>query len=327
MTALTIVLVFGGYTTGILIITVSEMFIATLGVIPLSMSMIAAWYLSHEAAHQLVLRGKRLNNAVGESLSLINGGFYFPFKDYRTDHLRHHAENVDLLGVDMNVLLGDKRSLFRRIALRLEYFYIPICHDLIRLDAVVDAVRGNGKARLRIVLSFAFDVVFIALLAVVSWFSLIPYLLARCAKIHCVRFVDAFQHSYPQLSPLSRHAASGVAFEQANTFSFPVARKFKFLNWLILNFGYHNAHHAAPACPWYHLPELNRILFEHDAAQDALREKWNVMGTVSVVELALAYHRGRVRRITEGSAGEPISNGKDFSIAHFGGAFTDNLLG
>ena len=29
-------------------------------------------------------------------------------------------------------------------------------------------------------------------------------------------------------------------------------------NWLVLNFGFHNAHHARPTVPWYRLPAFYR---------------------------------------------------------------------
>ena len=36
------------------------------------------------------------------------------------------------------------------------------------------------------------------------------------------------------------------------------------LNWLTLNFGFHNAHHARPTTPWYRLPALHFEMYGSD---------------------------------------------------------------
>jgi omega-6 fatty acid desaturase (delta-12 desaturase) len=43
-----------------------------------------------------------------------------------------------------------------------------------------------------------------------------------------------------------------------------ISFRYELPNWLVLNFGYHNAHHAKPTAPWYRLPALHRELFGDD---------------------------------------------------------------
>ena len=41
----------------------------------------------------------------------------------------------------------------------------------------------------------------------------------------------------------------GRATEQEHTFSNPLSFKYELPNWLVLNFGWHNAHHLRPTVP------------------------------------------------------------------------------
>jgi fatty acid desaturase len=47
-------------------------------------------------------------------------------------------------------------------------------------------------------------------------------------------------------------------YEQAHTFSNPLSLRHPWVNLFVLNFGYHNAHHAKPTTPWFRLPALHR---------------------------------------------------------------------
>jgi fatty acid desaturase len=85
-----------------------------------------------------------------------------------------------------------------------------------------------------------------------------------------------------------------LRWEQAHTFSNPLSLKFEKLNWLVLNFGFHNAHHAKPTVPWFRLPALHREMFTGTSEE--------VIGFTAQLRI---YHHGRVERIvnrTDGSA-------------------------
>jgi fatty acid desaturase len=65
------------------------------------------------------------------------------------------------------------------------------------------------------------------------------------------------------------------------------------LNLLLLNFSYHNAHHERPIVPWHDLPRLHRQLFPAEHSQ-----------TIPMTELLRGYHRDRVARILSEDYGE-----------------------
>ena len=66
--------------------------------------------------------------------------------------------------------------------------------------------------------------------------------------ITLLRFMDSLQHDYGYHTTLfskepSEHRGD-LVFEQEHTFSNPHSFRHERLNWLTLNFGFHNAHHA-----------------------------------------------------------------------------------
>jgi omega-6 fatty acid desaturase (delta-12 desaturase) len=62
--------------------------------------------------------------------------------------------------------------------------------------------------------------------------------------------------------------------------------RFPRLNWLVLNFGYHNAHHADMHQPFFRLPELHREMTGDDPAR-----------VVPFRAQLSLYHRNRVKRV------------------------------
>jgi fatty acid desaturase len=136
-----------------------------------------------------------------------------------------------------------------------------------------------------------------------------------------MRFMDTHQHTYEIFETLE--GARGpeakrfdAAFEQRNTYSNLVSRRHPWLNLLVLNFGYHNAHHARPTAPWYRLPALHRELYGDDIGP-----------VLPFGNLLRAYHRYRVPRMLnadpsdldvrrDGGAGFIGVDGVSFLTAH-----------
>ena len=143
-------------------------------------------------------------------------------------------------------------------------------------------------------------------------------------RIHIVRFVDCFQHSFQQVYTEGEKLTHGKHYEIQNTFSVPVARKFTFLNLIILNFGYHAAHHCFPTCPWYMLPHLEAAIIKQlrlYGVSDTREE------STPFFNFLTAYHRGRLSRIISTDEGQPYDADGQFTTHHFTGAYTDKLLG
>ena len=120
-----------------------------------------------------------------------------------------------------------------------------------------------------------------------------------------LRFVDGLEHDYPYRTNLftdevSEHKGD-LAWEQEHTFSPILSWRYPFLNWIILNFGFHNAHHAKPTAPWFDLPQLHHELFGNDPQ--------------TVIKLApqlKMYHRYRTYRIFHDAPGLEEVSGKEF---------------
>jgi fatty acid desaturase len=90
------------------------------------------------------------------------------------------------------------------------------------------------------------------------------------------------------------------AWEQEHTYSNPHSLDHEWVNWLTLNFGFHNAHHDDMSIPWYRLPVRHRELFGNDPA------------TVIPFSAQLRiFHKQRVRRIV-GNHDDESPTGKDF---------------
>ena len=318
-------LILSTYAGGLIAIFSHSFAVALTGVALLWHSMTLAWYLSHDCAHGVVSGNRRTDKWLGELLSWINGYSYFAFSDYVTDHLRHHAKQVDIIGIEVAHFLAELPAALRIVVLAFEYCHVPLSHSLLRIQQRLDILRhGSRDDRIRVL------VVLLArsgLMAAMLWGSpraFVLYVLAVVLRIHCIRFVDAFQHTYPEEIPEKIGKSKGHGFEQVHTFSFPLAYRHQYLNLLILNFGYHNAHHAMPSCPWYHLPRLHQLLYEDlpGMAPPAFTPP-----KARFIDLLKAYHRHRIRRMIGASQGRAYDEGGRFSFAQFYGAYTDKLLG
>lgn len=316
------------YCSGLFLITRPQLWLGALGVVPLLSSMLMSWYLSHDCAHNLVFQRKRKNHILGEVLSWLNGVSYFRFDEYCKYHIQHHTKQVDFIGVDINAALAKLPRWLAQSLVALEVAYIPSMYVFIKVYALIAILRDPDRSyRRRVTGMLLLTICFFVILGSVSVAAVAFYLLVISIRTHCVRFVDAFQHSYMQIVPDKTTPPKGKRYEQHHTFSFPVARKLTGLNLLILNFGYHNAHHALPSCPWYNLPALDTLITSSGTVEGVDWRTASPTQLVSFVELLRGYHRHRRYRITTTDEGQAYDDALQFSMTKFTGAFTDNLLG
>jgi fatty acid desaturase len=180
----------------------------------------------------------------------------------------------------------------RRTVLALEWAYLPAVEFLMRgmIIARPFVIRDRGKQR-RIVAILAARLGAFAILGILCPRALALYAVAYLIFLHVLRFQDAFQHTFDvhvanDLAPLPPARRPSRDFEHANTYSDVVSYGVPWLNVLLLNFSYHNAHHARPAAPWFRLGRLHDELYQKNDVQ-----------VLPCRDLLASYHRHRVTRV------------------------------
>jgi fatty acid desaturase len=262
-----------------------------LATVLLAHGMVIAAYLVHECGHNLVFRKARHNAVLGRAMTWLCGASYGTYEDIRYKHFRHHIDNADVVWFDYDAFF-DRHPLMTRATRMLEWFYIPahdlIMHGVMMLTSFVIPQRRQQRLRNVVVIGIRGGL-FLTLLLLAPKAAFL-YVVAYLLMMHVLRFMDSVQHDYGYETTLFEPGASSRrgddSWGQAHTFSNPLSLRFPRLNLLVLNFGYHNAHHADMNLPFFRLPELHRELTNGDPrCVIPLR-----------AQLAL-YHRNRVRRV------------------------------
>jgi fatty acid desaturase len=280
-----------GYLGGISLLLAANGWLNTMGVCLLTHSLVLSAYLAHEFMHSTIFQSRAWNAAGGNIMLWLNGGCYATFDELSRLHIAHHVDRVDFCRFDLQTFLMALPVPIRSIILALEWLYFPALAFLVRSRAIAAPFWHPERKdmRLRTSLILLVRVSLFALLGYFSLKALALYAVAYIGMLTVLRFVDAFQHTYevfPLGMPLPKRDR---AHEQANTFSNIISKRYRWLNLLLLNFGYHNAHHELMKCPWHSLPELDKTLFKGDEVH-----------YVTLAELLRNYHRFRVSRISSG---------------------------
>jgi fatty acid desaturase len=284
-------------------------FLVNLGAtVLLAHAMIIAAYLIHECAHNSIFRKMRHNALLGRFLGWVCGASYGRYEDIRYKHFRHHIDNADVVWFDYEDFFAKHPRVLAATRF-LEWFYIPahdlIMHFVLAFNAFIIPERRNQRLRNAAIIVIRGGL--FAVLAIYQPRAAILYVIAYLMMMTVLRFMDSLQHDYgydltlyePQNAP--RKGDHG--WEQEHTFSNPVSFRLAWPNWLVLNFGYHNAHHARMDVPWYRLPGLHRELFG-DSPENVipLRAQLRV------------FHRQRVRRIV-GNHSDDAPWGREYLVA------------
>jgi fatty acid desaturase len=258
----------------------------------LAHSMTIAAYLIHECGHNLVFKKQRDNTGLGRFMSWICGATYGTYEDMRYKHFRHHVDNDDVVWFEYDEWF-DEHPIILKLTRALEFFYIP-AHDLIMHFIMVFTsfvIPERRDQRVRNVSVILIRGGIFVVVAILFPKAAVLYAVAYLLMMHVLRFMDALQHDYPYhatLFEVGNAPHKGDAdWEQEHTFSVPLSVKYPRLNWLTLNFGYHNAHHFNMNVPWYRLPELHKELTGNDP-----------MRVIPLLSQFQLYHRNRVSRVS-----------------------------
>lgn len=286
-----LVYVLAGYGLGFAGLFAEAWWLNAIATLLLAHSMVIAAYLIHECGHNLVFRKSRHNAMLGRVMSWFCGAAYGSYEDMRYKHFRHHVDNDDVVWFEYEEFF-EAHPLVLRITRALEWLYVPahdlIMHFIMMFTSFIIPERRNQRARNVTVLVIRGGL-YLALLVFFPKVAIL-YAVAYLLMMHVLRFMDALQHDYPYHATLFEAGKAphkgDRKWEQEHTFSVPISLEFPKLNWLTLNFGYHNAHHADMNVPWYRLPALHEQLTGNDPAR--------VIPFASQLRL---YHENRVLRV------------------------------
>ena len=279
---------FLGYIGGIALLFVTDIWLNILGTVFLTHSLIYSAYLSHEFMHGTIFKDRRRNVIFGQLMVWLNGGCYYGLQALTLQHIAHHVDRVDVFTFDISAAIQKLATPIRRTIFALEWCYFPIVSFWSRWQAISKQWQNSEQTK-RITGIFAIRFTAFILLGIISFKALLLYFLSYVGMIIVLRWVDAFQHTYEAFPVGTSLPKRDRDHEQLHTYSNLISRRYPWLNLLLLNFGYHNAHHAVMKCPWHSIPELDMELSQN-----------KTVNYISLSQQLANYHRYRVTRLVTG---------------------------
>lgn len=296
-----------GYYAGIGLLISASALLNALGIVLVTHSLILSAYLAHEFTHGTIFRSMKLNVLAGEVAQWLNGACYCSFRNMSRFHIAHHTQKTDYADCDLSSLLKSSISPMRWLILTLEWCYFPALFFLLQWRAITAPYWNQDRhdERLRVTIILLVRGAMFALLGWISPKALLLYFFCFVAMVTAIRLIDAFQHTYEIVLIGEIAPERNLDYEQANTFSTLFTEQWKWTNLLILNFGYHNAHHALMKCPWHSLPELHKDISQHQK-----------IFNIDLKKLLIFYHQHRMKRIFLGE-GKAIKDSGELDMSEF----------
>ena len=307
---------FLAYILGLAFLFISNPILNGLGIILITHSLVCSAYLTHEFMHGTIFKTRRWNSIFGNIMLWLNGGCYNGFQALTLQHIAHHIDRVDVFTFEPIPRLQQLPKPVRQVILALEWLYFPIMGFWSRWHSALSPFWNQERSthKKHFIGTLLIRVGLFSLMGAISFKALLLYFIAYIGMITVLRWADAFQHTYEGFPPGIKLPKRDRAHEEAHTYSTLLSQKYAWLNFLLLNFGYHNAHHTIMKCPWHSLPELNQEI-----------EKPNQVRYVSLTEQLIHYHRFRVTRFILGQ-GEAVNENKQPTFDKFYGAHDVSFL-
>jgi fatty acid desaturase len=283
---------FVGWPVGVWLLTRPEWALNAVGTLLVAHTLVFSAYLIHDCAHNAIFAAPAANDRLGAVLGWINGGCLATYACLKEKHLRHHADRLDVVTFDYRAVLARAPHWVVDIVLALEWAYIPVIELLMRgLMIAAPFVDGDRAGQRRVIGILAARIALFAMLALISVKAMLLYAIAYFMFLNVLRFMDAFQHTYDVFPTRSLQKAPfdpkrTRQYEYENTYSNLVSVGHPWLDLLVLNFSYHNAHHAKPVASWAELPALHRQLYGQGDKQ-----------VMPCSALLASFHRHRVARV------------------------------
>ncbi|MEJ2452414.1 MAG: fatty acid desaturase [Gammaproteobacteria bacterium] len=238
-----------------------------LGILLLAHAMVIAAYLIHECAHNTIFMNNAWNANLGRVLMWFTGSCYGTYEEIRQKHFRHHVDRADVVAFDYRDRLARFPALVKVMQV-LEWSYIPAVEVMMHLLVLIlPFIMENRRHKRRLVLTVL--LIRTSLFTVVFYLepvAVLLYAIAYLLFLTVMRFMDVHQHTYEIFETLDQARGEEAKrfdheYELRNTYSNMISQRHPWLNLLVLNFGYHNAHHEKPVTPWYRLPALHTTGF------------------------------------------------------------------
>ena len=283
----------GGYYGGIYLLYSENLGLNTLGIFLVTHTLVLSAYLAHEFMHGTIFSSMKTNHRWGAIMQWLHGTSYARFQELSQGHIDHHIKGVDLYIFDRIAFIHSLSTPLKALIAGLERLYFPVLF-LIRQAVGVSLIyqQGNQCTKIRVI---AVLLLRIAMFAVLGWLSLkglLLYCFAYIGAVQIILIMDCLQHTYELYPYGAEIPRKSLADEQTHTFSTPISRRYPWLNLLLLNFSYHNAHHAAMKCPWYNLPEL-----------DAAIKQQQTVHYIGLLQVLANYHHFRIQRLFDANEG------------------------
>lgn len=313
---LAIVYVFVGYSFSIVCISSQFWAANILGVILLIHTLLWAAYFVHEFVHGTIFRRPGLNASLASVMLFLTGSCYCRFRGLARNHLAHHKNRADFSAFSITDFLKSLPKPLMQLIIVLEWLYFPAINFILRWLCALAPFFGQARRdeRWRNSGLLLLRGILFALMGWHSWRSLLLYLLAYICFINILRFMDCFQHTYAVFQLGQAIPQYNLNYEETNTYSNLMPERWRWLNLLLLNFGYHNAHHRVIHCPWYLLPQLDAELYHSEYRQH-----------VTLDRLVKNYHQFRIHRLFHGG-GTVVNVGKELNLDQFSGAVGVSFL-
>lgn len=280
------------YIGGWLALFDSNIAINVLGVVACAHGMIIAAYMLHDFGHNAVFQDNKMNVRFGKIMNWIVGSCYGRFEDLRYKHMRHHVDNCDPVTWDYRAYLK-RHPFLERVVKAAEWAYIPAVEIMMHTMMVLApwCMESRRDQRSRVFKVVVIRAIFLLAVLVISVKAFLLYAVAQCLLFTVLRFMDCYQHNYEVVFNLYDKDAvfpyrRNFEYEQRNTYSNLLSHRYPWLNMLVLNFCYHNAHHEKAILNWYQLPALH-----------AKMQPQNEQQILNFWEQARSFHAHRVARI------------------------------
>ena len=301
--------VLAGYVAGWVLFFSGNVFLYPLGVLCLAHAMVIAAYLIHECAHNTIFMANKWNANLGRILMWVTGACYSTYEEIRHKHFRHHVDKADVVAFDYRSRLARFPKLVKVMQF-LEWLYIPAVEIMMHLLLIIlpFTMQNRYHKRKLVLTGLMIRMIVFAGIFYLQPVAILLYVIAYLMFLTVMRFMDVHQHTYEIFETLDQPRGAEAEqfdhdYEQRNTFSNMISLAHPSLNLLVLNFGYHNAHHEKPTTPWYRLPALHKQLFADDQQQ-----------IFPFINLLKSYHHYRVPRMLNADEGdiEGLEKGRRF---------------